>query len=216
MGILLLLPFLLTACSGSSAIPTPLAEIEGTAEHAYDQALASDYAGLSADASTLDSAWAGFRARAAADGGPTEVLVLMDEAIAGLASAAADQPNHTDLELARAANAISGPMDELFALYDDPVPAAVLALDYGGREVSIDALEDGLGDALADIGELESTWAGVKQQVLDTGADGEAASYDTSLATQADLATAGDAAGLLAESNHGLELVDAMEAVFTK
>jgi hypothetical protein len=113
-----------------------------------------------------------------------------------------------------AANAVSGPMDELFALYDDPVPASILALDYGGREVSIDAMEEGMGDAMEDIGELETVWASVKADVLDAGGDAEAADYDSSLATQRDLAEQGDAAGLLSESNNGLEIVDALEGVF--
>lgn len=211
----LLLP-LLGACAGSSSIPATLADIEGTAEDAYDKALVSDYAAVSDDASALDSGWASFRDQAATDGAADADLSAMDDAIAGLVSAAADQPNLTDLELARAANAVSGPMDELFALYDDPVPASVLALDYGGREVSLDALEVDMTAALSDIGTLETVWGDVKQQVLDAGGDAEAADYDTSLATQADLANAGDATGLLTESNNGLEIVDSLEGVFTK
>lgn len=216
MRISFLLLALLGACAGSSSIPGALADIEGTAEDAYDKALVSDYAAVADDASALDSGWSSFRDQAATDGAAEADLTAMDDAIAGLSDAVANQASLTDLELARAANAVSGPMDELFALYDDPIPPAVLALDYGGREVSIDALEEGMGDALEDIGELESIWSGVKQEVLDAGGDAEAADYDTSLTTQTDLANAGDAAGLLAESNNGLEIVDALEGVFTK
>lgn len=212
----LLLP-LLGACadSGTSSIPATLADIEGTAEDAYDKALVSDYTAVADDASALDAGWAEFRDQAVADGAGDADVTAMDDAIAGLGHAVADQAALTDYEIARAANAVSGPMDELFALYDDAIPADILALDYGGREVSIDAMEAGLGDALDDIGELEAVWSGVKQQVLDAGGDAEAADYETSLASQTDLANAGDAPGLLAESNNGLEIVDALEGVFT-
>ena len=71
-----------------------------------------------------------------------------------------------------------------------------------------------MGDALEDIGELETVWASVKPDVLDAGGDAEAADYDSSLATQRDLADQGDATGLLSESNNGLEIVDALEGVF--
>lgn len=213
----LLLP-LLGACTGSadSAIPAALADIEGTAEDAYDKALVSDYAAVSDDASALDSGWAAFRDQAATDGAADADITAMDDAIASLNAAVADQANLTDFELARAANTISGPMDELFALYNDPVPASVLALDYGGREVSLDAMEVDMDAALTDIGTLETVWAGVKQDVLDAGGDAEAADYDTSLATQTDAANSADDAGLLTESNNGLEIVDALEGVFAK
>lgn len=213
----LLLP-LLGACVGSSksTIPQALADLEGTAEDAYDKALVSDYATVSGDATGISDGWSSFRDQAAADGAADADLNAMDDAIAGLNDAVANQSSLTDYELARAANAVSSPMDELFALYADPVPPAVLALDYGGREVSIDAMEAGMGDALDDIGELRTVWSGVKQQVLDAGGDAEAADYEASLATQTDLANAGDAAGLLTESNNGLEIVDALEGVFTK
>ena len=211
---LLALP-LLGACAGS-AVPSALSDLEGTAEDAYDKALVADYTAVSDDASALDAGWQDFRDQAAADGATDADLTAMDDAIAGLGDAVANQSSLTDYELARAANAVSGPMDELFALYDDAIPADILALDYGGREVSIDAMEEGMGDALDDIGELEAVWSGVKQQVLDAGGDAEAADYEASLASQTELANGGDASGLLVESNNGLEIVDALEGVFTK
>lgn len=204
---------MLGACSGSS-IPAELANIEGTAEDAYDQALASNYADVGVDAAALDTDWTAFRDQAAADGAAEADLSAMDAAIAGLVTAVAEQTSLTDLELARAANAVSGPMDELFDLYNDPIPSAVLALDYGGREVSLDAMAEDLQAALTDIGTLETIWAGLKTQVLDAGGDAEAADYEASLATQTQLATDGDAAGLVTESNAGLEIVDLLEDVF--
>ena len=149
LPLLLALP-LLAACG--SSVPAGLADIEGTAEDAYDKALVSDYAAVSADADTLTSAWKGYRDQAEADGASAADLGAMDDAIDGLSAAVDSQADLTDVELARAANAVSAPMDELYSLYDDPVPASILALDYGGREVSIDAMEEGMGDALEDIG----------------------------------------------------------------
>lgn len=211
--ILLLARPLSVACGGSS-VPAGLADIDGTAEDANNKALVSDYAAVSADADTLTSAWKDYRDQAEADGASVADLGAMDDAIDRLSAAVDSQTDLTELELARAANAVSGPMDELYSLYDDPVPSSILALDYGGRKVSIDGMEEGMGDALEDIGELETVWAGVKLVVFDAGGDAKAADYDSSLATQRDLADQGDAEGLLSESNNSLEIVDALEGVF--
>ncbi|MCA9493680.1 MAG: hypothetical protein KC621_27295, partial [Myxococcales bacterium] len=148
-----------------------------------------------------------------ADGAAAADLDAMDAAVSAL-SDAAGAATLDDVSLARVANAVSGPMDELFALYDDPVPASILALDYGGREVSLDAMDGAVEAAGADIDQLDAVWATVRDQVLTAGGDAEAADYDASLTRQHELVSAGDAAGLLTESNAGLELVDALEGVF--
>ena len=207
------LTLLVAGCAKQgSAIPGELLDIEGTAEHAYDKALVDDTASVAADADTIAAAWASYRDTAAADGASPSDLVAMDDAVSALSAAA---PEATDgIALARLANGVSAPMDELFGLYDDPVPPAVLALDYGGREVSLDSLEEGLDDAAQDLDELDAVWATVRGEVVSAGGDAEAGAYDASLLRQHELASAGDSAGLLAESNNGLELVDALEGVF--
>ena len=57
----------LAAC-GRPSVPSALEGLEGTAEDAYDAALASDDAALGADASTLATGWGEFRETAARRG----------------------------------------------------------------------------------------------------------------------------------------------------
>ncbi|MEQ1501576.1 MAG: hypothetical protein ABMB14_05065 [Myxococcota bacterium] len=206
------LTILVVGCGKQSSIPAELLDLEGTAEHAYDKALVDDFASVQGDAETIASAWASYRGTAEADGASPSDLTSMDDAVSALSAAAGATGD--GIALARVANGVSAPMDELFGLYDDPVPPAVLALDYGGREVSLDSLEEGLDDAAQDIDELDAVWATVRDEVVSAGGEAEASAYDASLLRQHELATAGDAAGLLAESNNGLELVDALEGVF--
>ena len=208
--------FLLLAsgcAKGGAGVPSALLDIEGTAEDAYDKALVGDAATVTADADAIATGWNDYRAQAEADGASSADLSAMDAAVSALSDAAA-AADLRDTALARVANGVSAPMDELFGLYDDPVPAPILALDYGGREVSLDAMEEGLDDAAQDLDELDAVWATVRDQVVAAGGSAEADAYDASLVAQHDLATAADAAGLLAESNNGLELVDALEGVF--
>jgi hypothetical protein len=195
------------------AIPAELLDIEGTAEHAYDKALVAEFASVQGDADSITAAWASYRNTAEADGASAADLTAMDDAVSALSDAVAGATGD-GVALARVANGVSAPMDELVGLYDDPVPPAVLALDYGGREVSLDSLEEGLDDAAQDIDELDAVWATVRDEVVSAGGEAEASDHDASLVRQHDLATAGDAACLLAESNNGLELVDALEGVF--
>ncbi|MEQ9321532.1 MAG: hypothetical protein RIF41_20370 [Polyangiaceae bacterium] len=204
-------------CGGSSqaagpvsTVPTDLKDIEGLAEDAYDKALAGDTAAVSADADTIASGWQAFRAQAESDGASGDVLDAMDAATAGLTAAVGDGSS----DLARAANAISAPMDELFGLYQDPVPPAVLALDYLGREVALDARDGTFDRASDDVTAIETTYGALRSELIDNGGDQEASDYDASVSKlQADIAAA-NATQLEADANEGLEIVDAMEAVF--
>lgn len=216
LALLLLTTFADSGCGGGQTspgtVPAPLADIEGTAEDAYDKALVSDFAAVAAGAASIDGAWRSFRAEAGSAGAAAEVVSQMDEAVSGLVSASATP---TDAAvLARAANAISAPMDELFALYETAVPPAVLALDYLGREVVLDARQGTLADATRHIDAIEDTYGTVRPGLLAGGGERPAAEYEASIdAMRADVSTE-DAAALETDANVGLELVDAMEGVF--
>jgi hypothetical protein len=208
---------LIPACSEDpppyGEVPAALQEIEGTGEDAYDRALLSDTAAVAADADKLDKAWKGFRATAIADGAAEADAKALDQAIAGLVAAAAVTPVDA-ISLARAANAVSGPMDELFALYDPKVPAPVLALDYLGREVALDGLADDPSAATPDIDAIEAGWGALRPQVIDAGGSKQAADYDQSIAAERSAVASGDAEMLVNTANAQLELVDALEKVF--
>ncbi|MCB9777881.1 MAG: hypothetical protein H6742_04900 [Alphaproteobacteria bacterium] len=210
---LFLLPLALaTACTGGSGVPADLEAIEGDAEHAYDVALVSDFAELATTADGIDSAWAAYRDTASADGASAALLDEMDVAVAGLLDVSGGSP--TAVEAARAANAVSAPMPELYRLYDPPIPPEVLALDYLGREVVLDAMDDDFGAAVVDVDTVATTWAGLEPTVLDAGGDAEAADFSASVARMQELAQGTDAQALIDEANVNLELVDVLEGLF--
>ena len=195
-------------------VPAALHQIEGNAEDAFDHAMAGDVAAVSADAASLESDWTAFRARAVKDGAAEADAVAVDEAIAGLKAAAAGQIEA--VALARAANAVSAPMSELFAVYKPPTPPALMELDYLGREVLLDGTEGDFIRASSDILATDGTWKSIRQQVVDVGASSQAAKFDSAITAMQSAADASDSTGLVAKSNEELELVDAIEVAFSK
>ena len=197
---------------GAGEVPAALLAVEGAAEDAYDKALLADYAAVMDAASLLDTKWSAFRGEAKQDGAAQKELDAMDAAIGGLMQAA-DSPKD-EASVARAANAVSAPMDELFALYDPTVPPAVLALDYLGREVVLDGMDTDFAAAGADVDDIESTWAPLEALVVDAGGTTEADDYAASIADLRDDIAAHDDQQLVIDANAGLELVDSIEQVF--
>ncbi|MCA9692669.1 MAG: hypothetical protein KC636_23925 [Myxococcales bacterium] len=192
--------------------PDTLAAIEGEAEHAYDVALIENYALLSASAQTLDAMWRDYRATAEADGASAEVLDAVDTAIAELLSVADAQPGA--VAAGRSANAVSEYMPDLFELYDPTIPAEILALDYQGREIVLDGMDDDLDAADLDVEALAAIWGTVRQRVVDAGGSDGAMDFDDSVEQLRALTAGSDAQALIEEANVNLELVDVLEEVF--
>ncbi len=213
----LLLPLLLacgtdpapTGDDGSRQIPADLETVESAAEDAYDKALLDDAAAVAADATTMASAWDAFRQQALDDGASQEIVDAMDAAIASLSA----DPATSGPALAREANAVSAPMDALYALYEPVVPAAVLRLDYLGREVALDGLDGDLERATADVGRVEAVWNDLRDAVVEAGGDAEAADFDASIAAERAAIASGHGAEVTIEANVQLELVDVLEDV---
>jgi hypothetical protein len=196
---------------GTGAVPAALSSIEGTAEDSYDKALAGDLAAVATDAASIDAAWQGFRAQAGADGATSTMLAATDAAVATMVTAAAGSDG---MAAARAANGVSAAMPDLFALYQPAVPPALLALDYLGRELVLDAREADFGGAVAHLADLQATWQSARSLIVDAGGAAAAASYDQSVASlQADI-DAASGATLEIEAQTGLDLVDTMEQLF--
>jgi hypothetical protein len=105
-------------------------------------------------------------------------------------------------------------MDELFDLYAPAVPTAVLALDYLGRALVLDGMADEMAVAEADMRLIDDVWADLRPELVNAGGDAEAADYDASLAALRSDIEAAAAAAVIEHANVGLEIVDAMEAVF--
>ncbi len=212
------LVFVVCGCSdgegpepGSGEVPSGLLDVEGAAEDAYDKALAGDHAAVVAAAATIDASWRGVRSELATDGAAGGDLTAMDTAVRDLASAAASSTDPTTV--ARAANAISAPMDELFAIYAPTVPVDVLALDYLGREVVLDGMA-APASATGHIDTIQATWIRVKPALLAAGGQREATDYEATISGLRAAATGHDGAAMIAQAKVGLEIVDAIESVF--
>ena len=194
---------------GTGEIPAQLLDVEGQAEDAFDKALAGDFVGVAATSKSMDRDWRVIRARLVIDGALPVDLDAMDTSIAALVATVSTDPT----TVARAANAVSATMDELFALYHPTVPPAILALDYLGREVVLDA-RVAPASATAHLDTVQATWDQVKPAVVAAGGGADAARYDASIASlRADVET-GDGVALEAHANEGLEIIDAIEGVF--
>lgn len=203
-----------SATDTAKSVPAGLTVMEAAAEDAYDQSLAQHFDDVTIDAQMIDEAWTAFRSEAADDGAPTDDLTAMDAAVAGFVAAAMDPTDA--LVLGRSANAVSGAMDELYRLYDEPAPPEVLALDYLGREVVLDGRQGDLSGAGTHIDALESTFATIRAALEAAGGGHVATEYEASIAAmRADVAN-NDLTTLETDTNVGLELVDRMEGAFTK
>lgn len=212
--VLLAVVFVSGCASGTSSngVPSALLALESAAEDAYDHALANDLSTLSDDATLIAEQWRQVRPKVVSDGALTQDVDAMDAAVSGFQATVGSETDPT--KLARSANGISFGMDEMFALYDDAVPSDVLALDYLGRELSLDGREMDFTGAEAHVSTLEAIWNALASTV--TAADGktEADQFAAAIQTlRADIAAA-DATNLELDSNVALELVDDIEHVF--
>ena len=198
---------------GTGEIPAELNSVESLAEDTYDMALANDFASVSDNAIQLDQDWAAFRDQAKADGASDSVLTQMDQAVADLL--AGSEAGFTDpVVAARVANAVSAPMPDLFDLYNPKIPSAVLALDYLGREVVLDGMEEDFTAATSDVDAIQSEWDGLRPLLVDAGGSDVATAYDDSIAALRQDITDLNSDLLIEEANVGLEIVDNMETVF--
>jgi hypothetical protein len=208
----LLTMLFLDACAPPAPVPRILEDLETRAEDTYRRALDKAQTELGRDAAAVRQAWDQFRERAKIDGAGDFLLQAIDKLVTKL-EAEASKPQ-MELSIARIANAITQYLDELYSLYETTSPPALLNLGYGGREVTLDALEEDPDAAQADLANLNASWWGVRNEVLAAGGVTEVAAYEASLERQARLLSAEDLAGLREESDAGLQIAAAMKDVF--
>lgn len=206
-----------SAC-GTDAVPDPvpaaLHSIEGGAEDAFDQALASNFVAVSSDASSIRSQWTVFRPEIVTAGLPEATALEVDAALDGLDAAVAAPVSPA--AVARAANAVSAPMDVLFAVYGPPTPTAIMELDYLGRELLLDALSGDFARATSDFSALEAQWTATRASVTGAGGAAEATQFDVIADALRAAITSADATALEAHAREELNAVDALEAVFVR
>jgi hypothetical protein len=204
---------LVVGCGGRQAkVPSALDTVEGTAEGAFDQAVAGDLGAARTESAALATAWSSYRPVAVRDGATTATLAEVDDAVAAVTALLAQAP--PALTAARAINAVSAPMPDLYALYHPKVPVAVLTLDYLGREVLLDALTNDSARASAHLDTLAETWAVLRPAVLAVHGTNEATDLDAVLEAGRAAVQANNATNLAAAARQELEVVDAVEVLF--
>jgi hypothetical protein len=203
-----------TARIAPKRVPSSLGTVESAAEDAIDFAHEGDRPKVVRAIRALRRAADG---RAATDLRKAQVpedriAALQDRArlVAALAGRA---------ELVRvslAANQVSALMPEFYARYTDPVPPAVLKLDYLDREAQLRSQAGDRAAVRAAVRDLSSTWAALRQDVIDARGRKVAASYTRHAAAMRRLSRGSNEPSLQREAVTGLELVDQLEGVFRK
>ena len=196
-------------------IPADLAMIESATEAAFDKALAGDVPAVQEQARQLSEAWTRYQPQASRDGVPASALQQLDAAVQGFVTAAANR-SVSAIDAARAANAISAPLDEIYAVYKPPIPTQLLKLDYLGREVVLDAKQGDFRRASGDVDRLDSTWQSLRANVVSSGGGGTAGQMDASIAAQRTAIAGNNATNLEAAARQELEVVDSIEQIFAK
>jgi hypothetical protein len=190
-------------------IPQAVLDFEALAEDTYDKALSGDAGGVKAAAASMQSRWKKLRKTVLRAGLKDASARSLDKSVARLASLSASPAGN--LQLARAANAVTDAMDDIFALYHPKAPPELMTLDFLGRELELDARTPDLHAGATHRQELQSEWAGVRPKVIKAGGEKEATGVDDALAAAGRAIAQGDEAELEKQAQAELELVDAIE-----
>lgn len=213
MGALALVGNIGCSSESTTTVPAQLESVESTAEATFDKVLASDLAGARTSADALTTAWNTYKPRAEADKAPADAITAVDSAVAALPAALSGTPQTA--AAARSVNAVSAPMSRLYAVYSPTVPVAVLDLDYFGRELLVDGLALDTSSATRHVDDINTTWSMLKPKVIAAGGNTEAANFDSALAAARSAIAAGNTSDIQAAATNELEVVDAIEHVFS-
>lgn len=184
--------------------PAALADLEATSEQAYDRAIAGDAAAVAKASTRALDDWTRLRGDARRRGADDDVLAEMDAAVVGLGDAA--RISTDPIVLARAANRITGSLDELFGLYDPETSARVMELDYLGREIALDGRAADMRHAGTHSSMLDEFWMTLKPEL----AEAQSALLDKAVLAIRSAVASRDAAAIEAR---GSALVDTVYVV---
>jgi hypothetical protein len=212
-----LLALLAAACAagttpGPREVPKNLNSLESLAEDGFDMALAGDVAGVKAASSRLTQLWPSLRETVVDAGAQAADVAGMDGAIADLSRTIDGTAD--PVALARAANAVSLHMDALFDLYAPAIPSAVLTLDFLGREVLLDGMQNDFSGAAGHSIDLAATWKGLREKVVGAGGAKTADFFDGTVAALRGAVEKKDSAEVGRLAIEVLDDVDILEAVF--
>lgn len=200
---------ILQEATATRGIPQGVLDFEAAAEDAYDVALQGDVAALRKAAASIRDRWKKLRSAVVRDGLQDASARALDKSVAHLESLS--RTTDDKVRLARAANALSDTMDDVFTLYRPKVPPEILSLDFLGRELVLDAMSSDARAAARDLATLQKEWAGLRPKVLKAGGSKQAADLDRLLTSVKEAISRQDWPELRNQSEAELELVDSME-----
>jgi hypothetical protein len=194
-------------------VPQGLTALESSAEDLVDVALAHDRSRVVAMAGTLAASAGGAEATALQSAGAPHASVAAIREQATRVARLSHAGPYTAIALA--ANAVSELVVGVYAHFSDPVPVAVRELDYLDREAQLRSLA-GQGRAVPPIvARLAATWAALRPSVVSHGGGTVAAAYGRHVKAMQHLA-AGPGSAFRREAVNGLNIVDELEAVFSR
>ena len=203
-----------TASRSRRPIPSALRTAESAAEDAIDLALAGQRAAVVRKARALKAVADGPAGAALHDAGASDAEIAEFRARASEVARLA--PRAKLLRVALASNRAFGMVPAFFARFRSAVPAAVTELDHLDFEAKLQARAGDRAALAAAVAGLQRTWQGLRRDVVAAGGRRAAARFDAHVRRLARLAAgAGDRARVQREAQHGLDLVDELERVYT-
>jgi len=214
---LAILAFLAAGCAaevktGPQEVPKELNGLEALSCDVFGFALKVDLEGLESASRRLAEQWSSVREIVIDDGASPKDVAGTDGAIARLRKVLDGRAER--VPLARAANAVSLHLDELFGLYRPVVPAGMLALDFLGRELLLDGIQADFTSAAGHTDDLAATWGGLRDRVVGAGGASAAELFDGRVAELRGAVAKrdGEATGRIARQV--VEEIDILKAVF--
>jgi hypothetical protein len=196
-------------------LPSAISATESSAEDLVDYARAKNRAKVVAGAEKLRNLAQGGAAQAALE--KSKLPVGLIEGLAGRAQAIGQLAASAHfLEIALAANQVSGLMPNIYSYYSYSVPPSVLQLDYLDREAQFRSIANDLALTQGAIEKLASTWKELQPQVVKAGGAKEAGEYSRHVEAMRRLSQTFDRPAIRKEAAKGLVLVDELEGVFRR
>jgi hypothetical protein len=198
---------------GRRSVPRSLSKAESAAEDTIDLILAGKREQAVRSAGDLDKLAHGDLEKDLSGTASKEELGDFQGRASEVARIA---PDGEPLAVALAANRVFELVARFFGRYQTEVPGSVMLLDYLDFEAKLRALSHELDAVRATVDQLSKTWTELAPGLPagDTAATART-QFEAHVAAMQKLAAAGtDFDGMAKEAQHGLDLVDELEALY--
>lgn len=199
---------------GPGPVPKSVRAVESAAEDIIDLALKGQRGKVVAAAKVLRAGARGVAARDLRTAGVSAAQIVEFQHRANTVARLA--PRGDLLRVALASNRAFSMVPGFFTHFTEPVPATVIRLDYLDFEAKLRSLAGDTQGLRRTIRILTTTWQGLRADVAAHGGATAVARYDAHIAALRALGGNAAPPATQAEAEHGLNLVDAIEAVYTR